>query len=303
MLNRLIIGLMPLVPKFIVGRVASRYIAGDKLQDAVDVARKLNAEGAMTTIDLLGEHTRSREGIEATVKTYRDILAAIDREKLDSNISLKPTHIGLGFDNDFCAESIEKIVQTAAGYGNFVRIDMEDHPYTDDTLRIYHELHKKYGNVGVVIQSYLRRTINDIPSLIKAKANLRLCKGIYNEPRNIAYKQRDIIIRNYSLLLEELLSGGCYVGIATHCEETVWHALKIIHKLKLSREQYEFQMLLGVDPQLKTILLKEGHRLRVYIPFGVEWYPYSTRRLKENPAIAGHVARDLLRFNRNNNRV
>ncbi|MDP8229220.1 MAG: proline dehydrogenase family protein [Candidatus Electryoneaceae bacterium] len=294
LLNKLVIGLMPAVPKVFVGHIASRYIAGETIQDTVKVVRQLNDEGALATIDLLGEHNKNTDAAKASMEIYFDILETIDREKLNANISLKPTQLGLDNGIDFCIDLITKIVERATDLNIFVRIDMEDVPYTDDTLQLHTDLRKRFDNVGVVIQAYLRRTILDIKSLIKSKANLRLCKGIYNESRKVAYKDRTSIINNYSFLLEELLKGDCYVGIATHCEESVWHALKIIHQLGLKREQYEFQMLLGVDEELRRILLDAGHRLRVYVPFGKEWYPYSTRRLKENPRMAGYVMRDFL---------
>ncbi|MFC2150508.1 proline dehydrogenase family protein [Calditrichota bacterium] len=291
--NKFVVGMMPLVPKFVVGRVASRYIAGKKLTEAVTASREFNQAGAMTTMDLLGEHCTGREMAVSAKNIYLDILEAIHMEGLDSNISLKPTHMGLKMGYDFSLDLVRELVDKAKEYNNFVRIDMEDISCTDDTLKMYFDLRKDFDNVGVVIQAYLRRTIEDIKPLIEAKANLRLCKGIYNEPRSHAYKNRAIIIRNFAFLLEELLRGGCYIGIATHCEETVWHALQIIHDLDLPRDKYEFQMLLGVEHELRKILLDAGHRLRVYVPYGEEWYAYSTRRLKENPKIAGHVMRDF----------
>ncbi len=292
-LNKITIGMMPVVPKPIVGRVASRYIAGEKLSDAVKVIKSLHELGAVATIDLLGENSSDPDHVRKAAGTYMEMLDIIEAEKLDSNVSVKPTHLGLKIDYDFCREQITAIAAHAAEYGNFVRIDMEDHTCTDDTIRLYQEIHDQYDNVGLVLQAYLHRTINDIQPLMKMKANLRLCKGIYIEPRRICYRNRNIVIRNYALLLEELLKAGCYVGIATHCEETIWHARRIIYQLGLKRDQYEFQMLLGVQEQLRRSLIDEGHKMRVYVPFGDEWYPYSTRRLKENPSIAGHIMRDF----------
>ncbi len=294
LMNRLIVGVMPVVPKYLVGRVASRYIAGERLEDALTVTGRLNDEGAAVAIDLLGEHSADSEHAGAAASIYLDTLTAIAREKLDANVSLKPTQLGLKLGYESCLDRITEIVARADELGNFVRIDMEDRTCTDDTFRLYFDLRKRFDNVGVAIQSYLRRTINDIKPLMEAGANLRICKGIYNEPRAVSYKNRTVIIDNYALLLEELLKADCYVGIGTHCEETVWHAKRIIHQLGLSRDRYEFQMLLGVDHELRRILLDEGHKLRVYVPFGDDWYPYSTRRLKENPAIAGYVMRDFL---------
>lgn len=295
LLNQVVIKTMPLVPKYFIGRVASRYISGETLDDAVEQVKRLNDAGVWATIDLLGEDTTERSQAKNAAETYHKILEAISRHSLQSNVSLKPTHFGLKIDKEMCRSLIEEVVADAAERGGFLRIDMEDHTTTDDTLDMYFRIRTKYDTaVGVVIQAYLRRTIKDIQRLKEAKANLRLCKGIYREPRNQAFKQRPVIIRNYALLLEELLTAGCYVGIATHCEETIWHALRVIHQLKLTPDRYEFQMLLGVEHQLRDILVEQGHHLRVYVPFGGEWYAYSTRRLKENPQIAGHVIRDFL---------
>lgn len=292
--NRIVIGSMPMVPKYFVGRVAGRYISGESLDDAVATVKALNQSGAMATIDLLGEDTTRREQAEQAGKIYHTILDRIKAEGIDSNVSLKPTHMGLKIDYDLCEKILTDIVAHAAETGSFLRIDMEDHTCTDETLKLYYTLRRRFDNVGVVIQAYMRRTLKDIEGLKEARANLRLCKGIYREPREVAWKSRAIIIRNFALLLEELLAAGCYVGIATHCEETIWHALRIIHQQNLTPDKYEFQMLLGVEADLRRILIGQGHRLRVYVPFGEEWYAYSTRRLKENPQIAGHVIRDFL---------
>jgi proline dehydrogenase len=202
--------------------------------------------------------------------------------------------MGLNIDKEFCFENIRGLVSDAAKINNFVRIDMEDASTTDDTIDIYLRLRKEYDKVGTVLQSYLRRTIDDINKLIPHWANLRYCKGIYNEKREIAYKDKHLINENFNYGLEKLLDNGCYVGIATHDERLVWHALKLIDQMKLTTDKYEFQMLLGVDHELRRILVNSGHRLRVYVPFGTEWFGYSTRRLKENPAIAGHILKGLL---------
>ncbi len=293
-LNRLVIGLMPITPKYFIGRVASRYIAGSSLGEAVKLTRLFNQSMIMTTIDLLGEHTESKEQAIEASRIYHLILDRIAADKIDANISLKPTHLGLKVNYDLCQSLIGDIVDHAAQINNFLRIDMEDRSTTNDTFKLYYKMRSRHEAVGVVIQAYLRRTIHDIDHLKESKANIRLCKGIYREPREDAYQNRSIIIRNYAFILNELLEAGCYVGIATHCEETIWHALKTIHQMKLSPDKYEFQMLLGVEEDLRQILLNQGHRLRVYVPFGEEWYAYSIRRLKENPTVAGHVMRDFL---------
>jgi proline dehydrogenase len=170
---------------------------------------------------------------------------------------------------------------------------MEDSTCTQDTLDVYYALRERYDNVGTVIQSYLRRSLADCVGLAAARANLRLCKGIYNEPRELAYKDKAVVNANFGLLLDVLLGGGCYVGIATHDEEMVWEGLRAVHEFGLGRDQYEFQMLLGVDAKLRDIIVAAGHKLRLYVPFGTAWYPYSTRRLKENPHLAGQIFRNI----------
>jgi proline dehydrogenase len=295
LINQLIVQTLPLIPKPIVGYFSSRYISGDKLEDAVRVTQKLNRLGACATLDVLGESVSRREESTAFADQYRQVLDTIVREKLDANISLKPTQMGLKLDREFCLETIRGVVTHAKERGIFVRIDMEDHPFTDDTFWIYRNFKEEGLNVGTVIQSRLRRTDADLDFLIPMKANLRLCKGIYNEPRDIAYTDKEIIRKNFLHLLDRLLSGGCYIGIATHDEQLVWGALRIIRNLGLPRDRYEFQMLLGVDEELRRIIINAGHKLRVYVPFGSQWYPYSVRRLKENPQMAGYVLQNIFK--------
>ncbi len=193
-----------------------------------------------------------------------------------------------------CRKNLEEIVVYTGERGRFVRVDMEDSPYTATTLELVLEMHERHENTGAVIQSYMRRSLKDVTRLAGAGVSVRLCKGIYDEPREIAYKDFDVVRQNYVLLLEELLRGGSYVGIATHDEYLVWQGLRLIHQMDLSRDRYEFQMLLGVDEELRRILVDAGHKVRVYVPFGKDWYEYSTRRLKENPKIASYVARDVI---------
>jgi proline dehydrogenase len=293
LINKAVVATLPLVPKPLVRYFAGRYIAGDKLEDAVRVTKALNERGVCATLDVLGEEVDTREEALAATDAYKDVLAAIDAEKLDANVSLKPTMFGLKIDKGFCQENIAAICDEANRYGNFVRIDMEDSSCTRDTLDIYYSLRDAYDNVGTVIQSYLRRSLADCVELAAVKANLRLCKGIYVEPREIAYKDKAVVNANYALLLDVLLGGGCYVGVATHDEKMVWEGLRAVHKFGLKRDQYEFQMLLGVDAKLRDVIVGQNHRLRIYVPFGTAWYPYSTRRLKENPHLAGQCFRNI----------
>jgi proline dehydrogenase len=291
--EKLLVRMLPAVPKSVVRRFSRPYIAGERIDDALAVVRTLESAGALATLDILGEDVTSRELAIASADAYREVLSRIAAERLASNVSVKLTQMGLKIDPAFCRERVASICERAKESGNFVRIDMEDSSCTDATLAIFHELRASYSNVGCVIQAYLRRSAADVARLAAMQANVRLCKGIYVEPRAIAFKARDIVRRSYVTLLETLLGAGCYVGIATHDEWLVFEALHLIRKLGLSRDRYEFQMLLGVDVELRDILLAEGHRLRVYIPYGSHWYAYSLRRLKENPAIAGHIARSL----------
>ncbi len=291
--NKLIVLSLPVVPKFIVHLFAKKYIAGSRLTDAIKLIQKLNAQGMCATIDLLGEEIKNRSEALQVVTAYKEILTAIVQYKLDSNISVKPTHLGLKIEKEFCYNNIRAVVLEARKNNNFVRIDMEDHTCTTDTIEIFVRLQREFNNVGVVLQAYLRRTIADVDLLVRHKANLRLCKGIYVEPWDIAYKDPIIVNNNYTYCLEKLLTSGCYVGIATHDEKLVWQALALIDRLKLKKENYEFQMLLGVEEQLRSIIVGAGHRLRVYVPFGEKWYAYSTRRLKENPNMAGDVLKNI----------
>jgi proline dehydrogenase len=292
--DKLVVWSIPFVPKPIVGYFSKNYIAGSYLDDAVKVVKDLNAGGMMATVDLLGEEVLEKEQATRAAGMYRSILDRIAQEKLDANVSVKPTQMGLNIDTEFCYQNIKGIVEQAKEMNNFVRIDMEDRTVTSATIELYLRLKKEFdGYVGTVLQSYLRRTSMDIRELIEHKPNIRLCKGIYVEPRTDAYKQMPIINENFKYCLELLLQNGSYVGIATHDEVLVWHAIKMIEKLGLKKDQYEFQMLLGVDEGLRDIIIRAGHRLRVYVPFGEDWYPYSIRRLKENPKMAGYVFKSI----------
>jgi proline dehydrogenase len=293
-LDRAIAESVPLIPRPIVRRISRRYIAGDTLDEAVETVRDLNRQGCVATIDVLGERTESKADAATTLRDYKRVIDALDNHDLRSGISVKLTGLGLTLDDDLCRANLEEIVEYAGAKNRFVRVDMEDSLHTGVTLEMVLDLHGGHENIGAVIQAYMRRSIEDVQRLTEAGVSVRLCKGIYDEPRRIAYKDFDTVRENYRLLLEELLKGGSYVGIATHDEFLVWHALRLIHQLDVPKHRYEFQMLLGVDEELRGILVGAGHKLRVYVPFGEEWYEYSSRRLKENPRIAGYVAKDVL---------
>ena len=292
--DRLVVVTLPLVPKFIVGKVASRYVAGEELEDAGRAIRQLHAEGAVTTIDILGEEVSDRAPAQQALDEYRDLLVAIQESGLeDCYVSVKPTQLGLGIDEGFCRENLEQLVEEASAAGIFVRLDMEDRHATDGTLRIYRHLRERTQLVGTVLQAYMRRTLDDVAELPE-EANIRLCKGIYIEPRDAAWKGYETVRLNFVAALEKLIDRGIYVAIATHDEYLVCAAVALIDRLGLSKDRYEFQMLLGVENELRRILIAGGHKVRVYVPYGRHWYQYSTRRLRENPKIAGHVMRALL---------
>ncbi|MFL5920466.1 MAG: proline dehydrogenase family protein [Gaiellaceae bacterium] len=290
-----IVRFLPAVPKPVVRRISGRYIAGEELDDALRVVRRLNDQGKMATIDVLGEEIVSPDEARAIGNAYRESLDAFERGKLDSNVSVKPTALGLKLGYDLCRDNLEDVVRHAAERGNFVRIDMEDASTTDETLRLYRELRGAgYENVGVVFQARLKRTLQDIRDLADLRPNVRLCKGIYVEPPEIAYRDFDSIRASFVQALEELLDAGCYVGIATHDEWLVDQGQRLTSARGLGRDDYEFQLLLGVRPSLGDALVRGRHRLRIYTPFGRHWYAYSLRRLQENPKIAGYIAADTV---------
>lgn len=293
--DKLIATSLPLVPKPLVRVFADPYIAGETLEDLIRAIESLNRDGFMVASGILGEFVTRREESEQAVAEYKTVLDEIAARKLDSNIHIKPTHLGLTLDKEFCYQNIRAILEHAKTHGNFVRMDMEDSPTIDDTLELYLRLQEELDNVGCVIQARMRRSLDDVRRLANVGANVRLCKGVYLEPREIAYTDPEIIRENYVMLLDELLSAGCYVGIATHDEVLVWEAYRLIDRLGLEPHQYEFQMLHGVDRELRAIVRDAGHRLRVAVPYGPSWYPYSLRRLRKNPAIAGYVVKSIFK--------
>nr|MDP8946019.1 proline dehydrogenase family protein [Actinomycetota bacterium] len=236
---------VPAIPRPIVKRISSRYIAGDTLDEALSTVRALNEQGCVATIDLLGESTESKADAAAKLKDYEKVVDALDEHGLRSGISVKLTGLGLTLNEQLCRANLEEIVDYAGERGRFVRVDMEDSPHTEATLQIVHDTYGHHENTGAVLQAYMRRSIEDVQHVIDAGFSVRLCKGIYDEPRDIAYKDFDTVRQNYIFLLEELLKGGVYVGIATHDEFLIWHALRLIHQLEVPQDRYEFQMLLG----------------------------------------------------------
>jgi proline dehydrogenase len=296
LLDRAIVRVLPAVPKPVVRRMSRRYIAGDQLPDACRIVKTLNDKGKLATVDVLGEEITTREEALALVAEYERVLEAIQREGLDSNVSVKLTGFGLKLDRDFCRENLARLVRAAGARGNFVRIDMEDSSTTSDTLALYRELRAEgLDNVGIVVQSYMKRTLTDIAELADLKPNVRVCKGIYVEPPEVAYQDFETVRLNFVEAVGALLDYGSYVGIATHDEWIIAEALTLLEERELRPDQYEFQMLLGVRADLGDELVREGHQLRIYVPYGRQWYEYCIRRLQENPKIAGYVAMDTLR--------
>jgi proline dehydrogenase len=293
LLDSVIVRLLPAVPRPVVRRLSARYIAGAELVDALRVVREQSTLGKVATIDVLGEESGAASEADAMAEAYVEVLDAIAHERLDANISVKPTGFGLRVGYDVCRENMVRVIDRAASAGTFVRIEMEDASTTDDTLMLYRELREAgRENIGIVLQSSLRRTMDDVRTLADLQPNVRLVKGIYVESAAIQFKDPEAVRANFVEVLDALLSAGSYVGIATHDEWLVDQGLARV--VSLPHDAYEFQMLLGVRPELGDRLVAANHRLRIYVPFGGRWYEYSLRRLQENPKIAGYVAADTL---------
>jgi proline dehydrogenase len=295
LLDRAIVRALPVVPKPVVQMISSRYIAGRRLQDACRVVGRLNDEGKAGTVDVLGEEVANTTEALEILHDYQEVLAEVERNELDANVSVKLTALGLKLGYEQARENLETLVADAAARSNFVRIDMEDASTTDHTLHLYRELREAgYENLGVVLQAYMRRTLDDIAGLADLRPNVRLCKGIYVEPPDVAYQGFEEVRENFVHALEALLDIGAYVGIATHDEWLLERAETVLGERELGSDEYEFQMLLGVREKRGDELVQAGHRLRIYIPYGEDWYAYSLRRLQENPKIAGYIAADTV---------
>lgn len=292
--NKVVVATLPFIPKSIVKIVAGRYIAGPRLDDAVACTQALMKKGAASTIDVLGEFVSDRARAVHETAMASSVIDAIERNALHSYLSVKPTSLGLDIDRDFAFENITSLVSKARTLGLFVRMDMENTPYTDVTLDFYRRLRTLgYDNVGVVIQAYLHRSEADIRSLLDYQPSVRLCKGIYVEDASVAIKDADEIRANYRSLARLLVDGGAKPHFATHDESLISDAEALVRERSLSPDRYEFQMLLGVREDRRDALLRAGHTVRIYVPFGEDWYGYSTRRLKENPQVAGYVAKAI----------
>lgn len=294
LLNNIIIKTIPLLPKLMVKIIADKYVAGNKIKDAINKTKLLNNQDLHVTIDLLGEHVKDLNEVESVTKTYLKLLEEINLSSLKSNISVKPTHIGLDINLDTFYKNALKLVESARDKNNFIRFDMENSSTTDSTIDVFKKIHKDYKNVGTVFQAYLKRTYSDIEKLSENQINFRLCKGIYNEDAGIAYKSYDEINSNYLKIAEMAFKNGCYVGLATHDLHLTQNLYDLIEKHNVPKENFEFQILYGV-PMKGWIQrhLKNKFKVRVYLPYGPQWYEYSIRRLRENPNIARYVAKSI----------
>jgi len=299
MFNKFIASILPYFPKRFVWIFSKPYVSGEKPEDAIRVSKEFNKQGIKVTLDVLGEFIKTLEEAEANKKEYIDLIELAEKEKIDGNYSLKPTSFGLLIDAEICYKHIREVVIKAVEYDNFVRIDMEDSPCTDMEIKLFRRLKKEFPkNVGLVFQSYMKRTLDDLEGLMdlhsdETPLNYRLCKGIYNEPAEIAFKKYEEVNEHFLIDLEFLLKNKVYVGIATHDKPLIDGAYKLIEKYNVPKDMYEFQMLYGVTPRLRQSIVDDGHTMRIYVPFGIDWFGYSTRRLKENPKMASHIIKAI----------
>lgn len=299
MINKFVSNILPYFPKPLVWQFSKRYVAGKDLHDALKVSRELNEKGIEVTIDLLGEFISTLDQARENTETYLHIINEFISEKIIGNFSLKPTSFGLLIDEETCYQNIRSIVQAAADHNNFVRVDMEDSSCTDKEIELFSRLKQEFPeNVGLVLQAYMRRTLSDIKTLMQFHSdelplNIRLCKGIYVEPAEVAFKAYQEVRDKYLEDLDFCFKNGIYVGIATHDKYLVDGAYELIKKYNLASSQYEFQMLYGVTPGLRDSIVEKGHKMRIYVPYGKDWFAYCTRRLKENPRMAGEILKAL----------
>jgi proline dehydrogenase len=299
MFNKLIAASLPYFPKKFIWIFSKPYISGVTVEDAMRVSKDLNSKNIKVTLDVLGEFIKSLEEAEANKMEYLHLIEVSNQNKIDGNFSVKPTSFGLLIDQDICYTHIREIVAKAASYNNFIRIDMEDSPCTDMEIALFRKLKAEFPHsVGLVLQAYLKRTYSDIEKMLdmnspEASLNYRLCKGIYVEPEAIAFKKYEDINKHYLEDLELMLKNKVYAGIATHDKPLVEGAYKLIEKYNVPKNMYEFQMLYGVTPNLRESIVNAGHTMRVYVPFGKQWFGYSTRRLKENPKMASHIIKAI----------
>ena len=299
MINQILANALPYMPKKLIWIFSRRYIAGETIEDGLSACRQLNRQGIEVTVDLLGEFISTVEQAEENKNKYIAIIERFTSEGIIGNFSVKPTSFGLLIDKDLCCENIEAVVIKAVEKKTFIRIDMEDSQCVDDELDMFRKLQQKYpAHVGLVLQAYLRRTKNDLINMDQihlngSPLNFRLCKGIYIEPKQIAFKEFDEVREHYLDDLDYMLDHKMHVGIATHDKYLVEKAMDMIKEKNIDKANFEFQMLYGVTPELRSGIVKQGYKMRVYVPFGKDWFGYSTRRLKENPKMASHIVKAL----------
>ena len=295
--NLFITKLIPLLPLSFVRMIARRYVAGESSQEALRIVQRLNKNGYSVTLDILGEHSKNKPEAQSITNEYSDLYEKIHNQKPDCNISIKPTHIGLDIGEDFARTNLITLLNKAHETSNFLRIDMESSEVTDTTLDLYNECKKEYSKVGTVLQAYLYRSEKDLKMLsADDNCNFRLCKGIYRESPEIAIQKRGEINYNFLKLLRYAFEKKIYVGIATHNLELLKKIYDIIDELKIPVEKFEFQVLYGVPMSgWMEKHIENGYKVRVYVPFGKDWYAYSIRRLKENPDISGYIIKDIFR--------
>ena len=293
--DRALVWAMPAVPKAVVQPLSRRYIAGPELSDAIETIHSLGGGGRSATVDVLGEQLTTRSQIEALADEYRRALDAFARERLDATLSVKMTGLGLALDPALCTGNVRELVAAARDHSLTVELDMEDSTTTTATIDLYRSLREEgFDNVVIALQAYLRRTLEDVRSLAPLEPRVRLVKGIWIEPASVVYTDYETIRGNYARLLDELLGSGAFVAIASHDEWVHWRALELIDRRGLKRDAYEFQMLLGVRAHLGDSLVRDGHSVRVYVPYGADWHAYSVRRFQENPQLARYVFADVL---------
>jgi proline dehydrogenase len=299
MFNKFIAAILPYFPKKFIWIFSRSYISGETIEDAMRTSKDLNSKKIKVTLDVLGEFIKTLDEAESNKLEYLNLIDVTYKNKIDGNFSLKPTSFGLLIDKNVCYDHIREIIIKAASYGGFIRIDMEDSPCTDDEIALFRKLRTEFpANVGLVMQAYLRRTLNDLQQMLDLNSpeiplNYRLCKGIYVEPEAIAFKKYEEVNQHFLEDLEFLLKNKVYVGIATHDKPLIDGAYDLIRKYNIPKDMYEFQMLYGVTPKLRESIVNEGHNMRVYVPFGKQWFGYSTRRLKENPKMAYHIMKAI----------
>lgn len=276
-------------------QITRRFIAGENIDDALEAIRRLNQLGITASFDHLGESISSEEEAESDVREYFHVLDRISEAGINSNVSVKPTQLGLDIDYDLCLRNIRRIVEYAKQYENFVRIDMEDSPRTDATLNIFKTLRREFDNVGIVLQAYLYRTEKDLDEMLSIGAKVRLCKGAYDEPETVAFPEKDDVDRNFVKLMKTLLKSGIYHGIATHDDRMIDATRQFARAEAIGLDAFEFQMLYGIRQSQQLKLAKAGYRMRTYVPYGEYWYPYFMRRLAERPANVWFVLRSLFK--------